>query len=65
MYYNDTYTVQIILQNGETKQFFAGFKLDSVIELLNDLIDGREYNIISANVIVTTNTIMMVYSKEY
>ena len=61
---NDTYTVQIVLKNGETKQFFAGLKLDSAIELLKDLIDEKYYNIQSANVIVTTTTIMNVYSKE-
>ena len=61
---NDTYTVQIVLKNGETKQFFAGLKLDSAIELLKDLIDENYYNIQSANVIVTTTTIMNMYSKE-
>lgn len=58
---NDIYTVQIILKNGETKHFFGGLKLDSAIELLKDLIDENYYNIQSANVIVTTTTIMNVY----
>lgn len=61
---NDTYTVQIILKNGETKHFFAGLKLNSAIELLKELINEIYYNIQSANVIVTTTTIMNVYSKK-
>ena len=61
---NDNYTVQIILKNGETKYFFGGFKLNSAIELLKDLTNGLYCDIQSANVIVTTTTIMNVYSKK-
>ena len=62
---HDNYTVQIILQNGEAKHFFTGPKLEAAIELIKDLINGRYYNIRSANIIVTTTTIMNAYSKEY
>lgn len=62
---NDIYTVQIILQNGEAKHFFTGPKLEAAIELIKDLINERYYNIRSANIIVTTTTIMNAYSKEY
>lgn len=64
MYSNDTYIVQITLKNGETLQFFGGYKLNTSVELLNDFINDSCYNIKSANIIVTTTTIMNAYSKE-
>lgn len=60
----DSYTVQIILQNGEAKYFLAGPKLETAIELIKELINGKCYTIKSANIMATSSTMVNIYSKE-